>query len=172
MGPILLDPCADPLAIVNAKKAIMLPAMVEELKADPSDIEAVGIIVGDGLFESWFDMVEYLGCGNIFVNPPYGRSHNTAWAEKISIEFERLFVQHSKDVGIICLVPASVGAGWFKKYWLANAICFVEGRVQFTGVTADVEKTPGTFDSALVYFGKDAEKFEDIFKSIGKVVHL
>ncbi len=161
MGPIVLDPCADPHSRVNAQRAIMLPKMAAELNASPEELEQAGIVVGDGLQIDWRSFPNIHGV--VFVNPPYGRSHNEAWAEKIWNSWRA-----NQDT--IVLVPASVGVGWWEDYWKAEAICFVRGRIRFDHLTEGQEGQAGTFDSALCYFGANKEKFKSVFSKLGKVV--
>lgn len=178
IGPIGLDPCADPHARVAARRSIMFWPMVYELlqslapmpyQWDPLDpaniarmdeIAALDIIMGDGLREFWgVDFGEV-----VYVNPPYGLKHNGPWAKKCAEE-------GAQGRQIIALVPASVGAGWFKHYWKADAICFVDGRIAFDHMH-ETSAHKGMFDSAIPYWGTNKARFREVFSAHGKVVLL
>jgi len=76
----------------------------------PADIHYT--IQNDGLTLPWI--------GNVFMNPPYG-SDTPKW-------FKRL-AEHGQGIG---LVFARTDTKWFHTYApMANAICFINGRVQF-----------------------------------------
>ena len=68
----------------------------------------------DGLFSPWGSEE------NVFVNPPYG-PHTAVWVSKLGL--------HGKG---IALVFARTDTKWFQDIgFLADAICFIRGRVQF-----------------------------------------
>ena len=164
MGPVVLDPCADPHSRVDAKRAIMLPTMATELGATAEELHDAGIWVGSGLDVNWVSMVRE---GLIYVNPPYGRKHNGPWGEKTV----SMALQGKSAVEIISLVPASVGVDWWKHYWTASAICFLRGRVCFDHL-GEQKGDKGTFDSAICYWGSRTATFRAHFDHLGKIIVL
>ena len=81
----------------------------------------------DGLFSPW-GLEE-----NAFVNPPYG-PQTARWISKLGL--------HGKG---IALVFARTDTKWFQDIgFLADAICFIRGRVQFL----QEDGTPGSGSSA------------------------
>lgn len=66
----------------------------------------------DGLNSKWF--------GNVFMNPPYG-SDTPVWMKKL--------VEHGNGIALVFARPDT---RWFHEYVkLADAICFIKGRIQF-----------------------------------------
>lgn len=120
MGSIDLDPCSNEHSVVGA-----------EYSYDLSKGQ-------DGLELPW---TPYRG--NVFVNPPYSREANKAWAEKALTEFH--FGSH------MYLVPASFGAKWFD-YYLQSSTVALLGRVRFLGAPWKSD-----FDLALVLRTVDDE---------------
>lgn len=103
----------------------------------------------DGLTRPW--------SGTVYMNPPYG-SEIKAWVEKLIDEYE------AGDVSAaIALVPARPDTAWFGAF--ANyPVCFVTGRLTFIG-----NDSPAPFPSALVYIGRDPERFSEVFEQIGVI---
>lgn len=170
LGPILLDPCADPLSCVDADRAIMLPEHLEGLGVPPDEARESGVVCGDALEIPWIDLIdEHTTGGVVFVNPPYGRSHNATWGSKIQREAE--FIRRNRfNVQTVALVPASTGAAWFEKYWDADALCFVQGRIAFDKVDGSDAVEKGKFDSVFAYWGHKADEFRYAFEKFGQVV--
>jgi hypothetical protein len=107
----------------------------------PADIHYT--IKEDGLILPWI--------GNVFMNPPYG-SDTPAW-------FKRL-TEHRQGVGLIF---ARTDTAWFHNYVpLADAICFIRGRVQFVEADKAAEYAANLYlpkggcgaSSMLVAFGE------------------
>ena len=101
----------------------------------------------NGLIKEW--------TGNVFMNPPYG-SDTPTWFRKLAL--------HGNGIG---LVFCRSDTKWFHEYIpMAQAICFIKGRVQF--VKADdafdyannLHKPKGGCGAAsmLVAFGEDNAK--------------
>ena len=127
LGPIQLDPATNKHSTLNAAKFY-------------TEID-------DGLTKEWESMT--------FANPPYGRSHNRAWSDKIRSEAKR-------GVEIIVLQPAATSTKWFQPYF-DYSICFVSGRLQFVG-----GKDDANFGCAVIYLGERNDEFRDAFKSLGR----
>lgn len=146
-GTIHLDPCSNRYSIVNAKVEYSLPKH-------------------DGLRESW----DY---PTIYVNPPYGidHKHGTAirdWLRRCE-EAHRL---HGSEV--IALVPVATNTGHWKKYVYgkATAICFLyDTRLRFL-VNGKHGGKGAPMSCALIYWGKNYQRFFDYFLRFGAVVNI
>lgn len=103
----------------------------------------------DGLSQKW--------SGTVYMNPPYG-GEIKAWVGKLTHEYE------DGDVSAaIALVPARPDTAWFLA--LANyPVCFVTGRLTFIG-----NDSPAPFPSALVYLGRNPERFHEVFEKVGVI---
>ncbi len=98
----------------------------------------------DGMMSPWF--------GNVWMNPPYGKN-TPVWLERLAL--------HGTG---IALLFARTDARWFHRFVvMADAICFVKGRINFVreenaadyaqGKHALME-TPGA-GSILIAYGKE-----------------
>jgi len=115
----------------------------------PADIHLT--IRQDGLTHKWW--------GNCFVNPPYG-SETPRWMARLA--------KHGNGIALVFARPDT---GWFHDYIpLADAICFIKGRVAFVPAKdalfyADGQKEPKGdcgAGSMLVAYGKhNAESLYD-----------
>lgn len=135
-----LDPCSHQNSYVKSVKTFIFPD-------------------NDGLEESWG------GYGLVYCNPPYGR--------KLAKWIIKCVVEAARGSEIILLIPARTDTrGWQR--WIfptAKRICFVAGRLEFVdGRDPSATKNKATFPSAVIYFGPNPEKFEEIFQEIGKVI--
>lgn len=149
MGSIGLDPATDQGNPVGATHFFTLPV--------------------DGLTQDW------QGYGLVFVNPPYGRGLKK-WTAKMALEA-------SRGVEILALIPARVGTQWWRQNITktADTICCWTGRLNFlelqniedalvwapTRSKKTGKPTPAAFDSALVYWGPNRDKFHEIFGGHG-----
>ncbi|MGA2544574.1 MAG: DNA N-6-adenine-methyltransferase [Verrucomicrobiota bacterium] len=146
-GDIHLDPCSNQHSLVGARVAYRLPQE-------------------DGLKESW----DY---PSIFVNPPYGidQERGTSikhWLYRCAAAHR----QHSSEV--IALVPVATNTGHWKNYVFgrAAAICFLyDTRLRFLIEGRD-EGKGAPMSCAMVYWGRDYEKFFEVFSHSGAVVDL
>lgn len=100
-------------------------------------------IIENGLVASW--------TGNVFMNPPYGMD-TPKWFKRLAL--------HGFGIG---LVFARTDTRWFHEFVpLADAICFIQGRVQFVKAAEAERYARGGYDpkggcgaaSMLVAFGK------------------
>lgn len=84
------------------------------------------------------------------------------------------------SLGVIGLIPAAVSTRHFRAHvWGgANAICFPYKRLRFEGAPLeDAEKAndaggSAPMDTALVYWGSDADAFDEAFEDVGHIVRL
>ena len=144
--PIHLDPCSNDYSLVNAFTKYKLPQ--------------------DGLKESW-------NYPTIYVNPPYGRNPDNKtsiknWLDKCS-ESSKLYSSE-----IIALIPVATNTRhWQNNIFInANAICFLKvPRLKFLLEGKVVEKG-APMACAIVYWGKHINKFDNTFRSFGKIVKI
>jgi hypothetical protein len=145
-GTISLDPCSNEHSLVQADKEYHLPDH-------------------DGLRESW----DY---PTIYVNPPYGS--DPARGTRIAHWFARVAEAASCGSQVIALVPVAPNTRHWKEFVFpcAAAICFLyQPRVRFyIDGTEDPKGAP--MACAVIYYGQDAHRFAEEFRSHGAVVSL
>ena len=129
LGPIGLDPCSHPNAIVACEVAILLPQYAPAVSPFAKET-----IYGDGLAVPWD------GCGLVYVNPPY--SDLGIWCEKAATEGD----------GVVLLVPARTG----NVYWPETA-GLADVEVRLPRVTHHKSKTHAPWHSWLLYYGSRIE---------------
>jgi DNA N-6-adenine-methyltransferase (Dam) len=135
LGSIDLDPCA--------------------ASADPLNVPAQTCIArpDDGLAANWR--------GNLFLNPPYGRSVDD-WCEKLIREWK---VAHVTSA--IALVAARPDTRWFRMFRFAP-VCFIAGRLKFRRPSrSEAESAP--FPSAVFYLGAEKKRFIGAFAQLGEI---
>lgn len=89
----------------------------------------------NGLVQNWY--------GNVFVNPPYGKSISL-WIKKGYEEF----INGNAEV-VVFLIPSRTDTKYWHEYIMkATEIRFVKGRIKFNG------KNSAPFPSAVVVFRK------------------
>ena len=146
-GSIDLDPCANCYSIVGARIEYSLPKQ-------------------DGLREKW-------NFPTIYVNPPYGSdyTHGTTikdWLRKCE-EAHRLYQSE-----VLALVPVATNTGHWKKYVFgkATAVCFLyDTRLRFL-VNGRDEGKGAPMSCAMIYWGKNFQRFSVVFMRFGAVVDL
>ena len=149
-GSIPLDPATEPDNPTNALAFAAGPSLN-------------GVSLGDGLQISWSDHK------GIFLNPPYGKGMKD-WCAKI----------HEETVlgaEILALLPC--GARFATKYWqdhIFNAgldvTLFVRGRVQFRRPDGTGTQGQNPYDSQLLGFNVNVDRFVECFGHLGKVVKM
>jgi hypothetical protein len=146
-GKISLDPCSNKHSIVKAELEYILPKK-------------------DGLKESW----EF---PTIYVNPPYGNDKNNGTTIKHwLIKCAHAHATYGSEV--LALVPVAVNTTHWKHcvFTKATAICFLyDTRLRFLENGEDVGKG-APMACAMVYWGKDYQKFYDTFIEYGAVVDI
>lgn len=146
-GSIALDPCSNEHSIVHAETEFMLPQ-------------------NDGLREDW----DY---PTIYMNPPYGadRERGTTiknWLAKCALTHKKY------DSEILALVPVATNTGHWKQsvFGKATAVCFLyDTRLKFLENGSGVGKG-APMACALIYWGRNYNKFYDVFIEYGAVVDL
>lgn len=99
------------------------------------------------------------------MNPPYGRSFNDPWAERIVKQARRPEVES---------VTALLAAATSTKRWHegeaplkeADLFTFINGRVQFIGAGDD----GGSFASVILTFGDVPDEYVDELHNLGMVL--
>lgn len=146
-GSIALDPCSNEYSIVRAETEFMLPQ-------------------NDGLREDW-------NYPTVYMNPPYGadRERGTTiknWLAKCALTHQKYGSE------ILALVPVATNTGHWKQsvFGQARAICFLyDTRLKFLENGSGAGKG-APMACALIYWGKDYDKFYDVFINHGAVIDL
>jgi phage N-6-adenine-methyltransferase len=96
--------------------------------------------------------------GRVWINPPYGRTENPTWADRITDQAESDDVQ-----SITALIPSNTGTSWFGDYYAsdADALTFIHTRIQF-GDAAN----GATFASAIAHFGVFPDYYWDAIDNL------
>ena len=98
--------------------------------------------------------------GKVFINPPY--SCPGKWIEKLISE-----VNDSNVTEAIAILPASTDTTWFAPLW-NQPICFWKGRIKFLDTNYQ-PKLPARQSHCLIYWGENADKFNEFFSEYGEV---
>lgn len=146
-GCISLDPCSNEFSIVHADTEFKLPAQ-------------------DGLGKSW-------NYSTIYVNPPYGADRNRRttikdWLRKCALAHK----DHLAEV--LALVPVATNTKHWKDFvWgVADGVAFLyDTRLKFLVEGKDVGKG-APMSCAMIYWGQEFNRFEEIFSPFGAVVDL
>ena len=146
-GIIDLDPCSSPHSIVGAGVEFQLPQT-------------------DGLAAAW-------NYKNVFVNPPYGadRERGTTirdWLEQCSSSHLKFGSE------ILALVPVATNTSHWKLYvWrTAASVAFLyDTRLKFL-INGQEENKGAPMSCAMIYWGRDIERFCEVFVPFGAVVDV
>jgi hypothetical protein len=146
-GSIDLDPCSNEYSIVNAGTEYRLPKH-------------------DGLRESW-------NFPSIYVNPPYGidKKHGTS-IKKWLCRCATACKEYRSEV--LALVPVATNTGHWKSYVFgaATGVCFLyDTRLKFL-VKGQNGGKGAPMSCAMIYWGKDFERFRSSFRKFGAVIDL
>ena len=141
-----LDPCSNEYSTVNANKEYILPV--------------------DGLSQSWF-------YNKIFLNPPYGRDMERGtviydWIKKGT----ESHLEYGSEV--IMLIPVATNTRHFKDliFKHGSGICFLKDtRLKFWS-EGNIDDKGAPMACCMVYFGKSYNKFNEYFKSFGKIFRI
>lgn len=112
----------------------------------------------NGLFQPWR--------GRVWLNPPYGFdngvSNQEVWTRQLIERFTAGLVSEA-----VLLVNANTEAKWFQPLY-DYLICFTNHRIRF--YNADGDSSQPTQGNALVYFGRQDQRFLALFGRFGTVV--
>jgi len=146
-GQIDLDPCSNRHSIVHARIEYQLPRH-------------------DGLRESW-------DFPNIYVNPPYGIDKERGTSiKKWLFRCAAAHKEHHSEV--LALVPVATNTGHWKKYVfsVATGVCFLyDTRLKFL-VNGKNGGKGAPMSCAMIYWGKDFDRFLSVFSKFGAVIDL
>lgn len=146
-GTIELDPCSNTHSIVHARVEYRLPKH-------------------DGLRESW----DY---PTIYVNPPYGIDKDRGTTIKKWLgRCEMANREYRSEV--LALVPVATNTGHWKSYVFgrATAVCFLyDTRLKFL-VNGKNGGKGAPMSCAMIYWGKDFDRFFSQFRKFGAVLDL
>jgi len=146
-GHIALDPCSNEYSIVAAGTEYRLPNQ-------------------DGLRESW-------NFSSIYVNPPYGIDKERGTSiKKWLCRCAAANKEYKSEV--LALVPVATNTGHWKNFVFckATAICFLyDTRLKFL-VNGQNGGKGAPMSCAMIYWGKDFDRFIAIFNKFGAVVDL
>lgn len=133
-----------------------------EISLDPASCDEAQRVVNalchlsqkqDGLSGNW--------SGKVFLNPPYGKEIGK-WIQKLVAEYE------SKSIfEAIALVPARTDTEWFQLL-APYTLCFIKGRLKFWNRQGEADNS-ASFPSAVVYVGKNHNKFVENFSELGGI---
>ena len=142
LGKIELDPCSNDLSIVGAETEFILPT--------------------DGLSMEW-------NYKTIYVNPPYGRGglNKTTIKDWVTKSNETFKKYHNE---ILMLIPVATNTSHYKEviFKESTGLCFLEDtRLKFM-INGEVSKKGSPMSCAIIYWGKDYDKFEEVFSKNGK----
>jgi hypothetical protein len=107
----------------------------------------------DGLSKEWI--------GRVWLNPPYHRELAPKFIKKLVREYTA-----GRTTAAILLTNNCTDTEWFDVAIRAAAsACFTNGRIKFT--TPKGKEVLPTQGQAFLYFGDNAQRFEDVFCVIG-----
>lgn len=140
VAPIRLDPCTGCENPTGAE-------YIRTINCDP-----------DGLATNWSELAPGGASGLVFVNPPYGRGHMGAWAQKVCWEALR-------GCEVIALVRGDTSTQWAHQMLRqCDAVCFPP-RIKFKGATGSPN-----FANTVLYFGEHPSRFSAAFEHLGPVL--
>lgn len=117
-----------------------------------------------GLVKQWH--------GNIFSNPPYGKtgaqSNQDIWARKLEEEFHAGRVRQG-----ILLTKCVPGYVWWERLFRRWTVCFVRERIEFLRLNEHgriVSSGKAKAGTNFWYVGEDSWKFRLVFKRFGRMI--
>lgn len=153
-GTIGLDPCSNDKSLVLCNEAWTIDRKIVYIQ---NRQEQTVKTAADTFLWSWG------GRGLVYANPPYGDE---------SEPFLKKFAEEGKlGTEIISLLPCRTDTKrWHKYAGQADAICLRKGRIKFINYqTGKAEGSP-LFPSAFLYYGKQTERFKQVFSKVGMVL--
>lgn len=114
----------------------------------------------NGLMHPWY--------GHVFCNPPYGKTDQggASYLEAFTRKLIEEYILHHVTKAIL-LIPANTATSWFDLLW-QFPICFPKSRIRF--IQENGQSSNGvSFGTCFVYFGRDEDKFVEVFSKYGHV---
>jgi hypothetical protein len=146
-GHIALDPCSNEFSIVHAQTEYRLPQH-------------------DGLRDPW-------DFPTIYVNPPYGIDKDRGTSiKKWLCRCATANKEYKSEV--LALVPVATNTGHWKNHVFGRAtgVCFLyDTRLKFL-VNGQNGGKGAPMSCAMIYWGRDFDKFNALFSRFGAVVDL
>lgn len=105
---------------------------------------------------------------NVFLNPPYGKVGN---ASKAGLFAQKAIAEYSKGhfkEGII-LLHSRFGYGWFESLMDTMVSATLKERLRFIDPKTLKPAAQAKTSQTLFYLGKDADRFIDEFKKLGRI---
>lgn len=133
---------------------------------DPASTEIANRTIGaktiytaedDGLKKKWN--------GRVWMNPPYAQPLVSQFSDAVADKFD------AGEIKQACvLVNNATETAWFQRMVAsAAAVCFPKGRVRFLNPEGQPVGAP-LQGQAVIYLGKNVEKFTKVFESFGPVL--
>jgi len=148
--------------------------VMDSIDLDPASSAAANEIVKatryyskeeDGLLQPWF--------GNVWLNPPYGRSAKQQGKHQSTIGLFIKKLIESYDAGditqAIALVTTEINAKWYYPLF-RFPVCVPDHRVNFLVPIQQKNKYSQMFGTSFVYLGSNVEKFIDVFSEFGIII--
>jgi ParB family chromosome partitioning protein len=112
----------------------------------------------NGLSQSWD--------GRVWMNPPYTYPLISQFSEKLVEEYLA-----GRVTAAVVLTNDCTDTGWFHTLATASsALCFLRGRIRF--VRLDGEKSTPTQGQTFFYFGREIDRFADVFGGAGFIAEV
>ena len=107
----------------------------------------------------------------VFCNPPYGKtgskSNQGLWSMFMHIEYSYKRIEEG-----ILLINSTHGYSWYEDIWRLYPCCLLRERIKFlypwNGEA--LESGQAKKGQTLVYFGDNIRKFNNVFKSHGRII--
>lgn len=147
--------------------AVAAREVMGNIDVDPASTEIANRIIkagkyytaeDNGLTKEW--------TGNIWMNPPYSQPLVTEFCNLLADKFK------SGEVNQACvLVNNATETNWYQNMLtVANAVCFIKGRVKFIDKNGNSSGAP-LQGQTILYFGNNCQKFSEVFSRFGVVLH-
>lgn len=150
-----------PASYVEAARELM-----GGIDIDPASCETANKIVQAGIYyDIHSNGLDKEWNGHVWLNPPYGmsegRSNQDIWSQRLIQQYESGITTEA-----ILLVNANTEARWFQPLY-DYLICFTNHRIKF--YNANGTPNQPTQGNALVYFGKQRQRFIELFRQFGRI---
>lgn len=150
-----------PSVFIEAARSVL-----GEIDLDPASSEIANKTVKAGLFYTAQDNgLEKPWFGNVWMNPPYSSELIGKFADKLVSELPNI------EQAIVLVNNATETEWFYKMVSHASAVCFPKGRIRYNGADGKPANTP-LQGQAFLYFGKNRELFETVFREKGWVACL
>lgn len=138
------------------------------INLDPASCaEANSIVQAENYFTQETNGLDKEWKGKVFLNPPYASSLIKLFIKKLVEEHQSGNIQEA-----ILLVNNATETQW-AKVALSNcsSACFVEKRIKFLNKDLVPKNTP-LQGQMFVYFGKNKERFSEVFSAYGLILQV